>query len=78
MAKRANQKVKVLYLYKIMREKTDKEHGLSLAMIQEELKKYNIEADRRVLYEDFDALRDFGADIQKVGKWSANQILHGQ
>ena len=67
MAKRANQKVKVLYLYKIMREKTDKEHGMSLAMIQEELKKYNIEADRRVLYEDFDALRDFGADIKKVG-----------
>ncbi len=70
MSKRANQKLKLLYLYKIMVEQTDKTHGLSLPKIQEELKKKGIIVNRQALYDDFKALREFGADIQKTGNAS--------
>jgi hypothetical protein len=33
MAKSANQKLKILYLMKIFLEKTDREHGLTLAEV---------------------------------------------
>lgn len=63
MPKSANQKLKILYLKKILLEKTDEEHGLSLAEIIKELERYGIAAERKSLYNDFEALRTFGMDI---------------
>ena len=60
-----NQKQKLLYLAKIMQEKTDDEHGLTLPQIQEELGKYDIEANRKTLYDDIAVLNDFGIEIIK-------------
>ncbi len=48
-------------------EKTDKKHGLSLPMIQDELKKYGISVNRQALYDDFRALGEFGVDVVKTG-----------
>ena len=39
MPKSANQKLKLPYLMKIMLEKTDEEHGLTMSEILEELAK---------------------------------------
>ena len=63
MAKGTNQKLKLLYLMKILLEKTDEEHGLTLPEILSELEKYGVEAERKSLYTDFDALRLFGLDV---------------
>ena len=63
MAKSANQKLKLLYLAKIFLERTDEEHGLSVREIIEQLNHYEISADRKTIYLDFDDLRRFGMDI---------------
>ncbi len=65
MAKSSNQKLKVLYLLNIMKELTDDDHGLTLPQILEELAKYGIKAERKSIYGDFEALRDFGLTIEK-------------
>lgn len=65
MTKSSNQKLKVLYLLNIMKELTDDDHGLTLPQILEELAKYGIKAERKSIYGDFEALRDFGLTIEK-------------
>lgn len=64
MAKSRNQKLKLLYLLRILHEKTDEEHGLTLAEITAELGRYDIQAERKSLYDDFEMLREFGIDIE--------------
>lgn len=64
------QKLKMLYLMKILMEETDEGHPLSLMEIREKLEGYGIHAARKALYNDFDLLEEFGADLisQKTGK----------
>lgn len=64
MAKSSNQKLKLLCLLKILYEKTDEEHGLTIAEIISELGRYSIKAERKSLYDDFETLREFGTDIE--------------
>ncbi len=70
MSKGANQKLKLLYLTKIFREQTDEEHMLTIAEIIEKLSAYDVSADRKTLYTDFEELRHFGLDIisQQIGR----------
>lgn len=63
MAKRENQKLKLLYLAKILMEETDDAHALSRKEIMEKLNAYGFSADRKTLYSDFEELRAFGMDI---------------
>lgn len=63
MPKGSNQKLKLYYLSRIMTEKTDDEHSLSIAEIQKYLEEYDVTADRKTLYEDLEALRILGIDI---------------
>lgn len=63
MAKRSNQKLKILYLFKILLENTDSKSGMTLSQISAELAKYNISAARKSLYDDIEALRLFGVDV---------------
>ena len=63
MPKGANQKLKMLYLSKIFHEQTDEEHGLTMPQIIEKLAEYDVNADRKTLYTDFEELRRFGLDI---------------
>lgn len=68
MARGTNQKFKLLYLMKIMLELTDDDHGLRLCDIMDELARYNISAERKSLYADFEALRVYGIDINTMQK----------
>jgi len=63
MPKGANQKLKMLYLAKIFHEQTDEEHGLTMPQIIAMLAEYDVNADRKTLYADFEELRRFGLDI---------------
>ena len=65
MARISGQKIKILYLMKIMYEQTDDIHGLTLAQIAEQLESYGITAERKALYDDIETLCEFGMDIEK-------------
>lgn len=59
----AKAKLKLLYLAKIFSEETDDENGLTMPQIIEKLRGYDINADRKTLYQDFEELRQFGFDL---------------
>jgi len=62
---RGNQKIKILYLMKILLERSDDTHGLTLDEITDALENCGVEAERKTLYDDFEVLRTFGMDIEK-------------
>lgn len=47
MAKKSNQKLKMLYIMKILTENTDEAHGLTIADIIAHLESYGISAERK-------------------------------
>ena len=72
MPKGKGQKLKLYYLSRIMREKTDDEHGLTIKEMQMRLAKYDCTADRKSLYDDLEALNVMGLEIigeQKGGSY---------
>ena len=60
-----NKKIKILYLAKILLEKTDDQHGLTIAEMAAALESYGISAERKTFYDDIEVLRTFGIDIEK-------------
>lgn len=60
---RRGQKVKLLYIIKILTEFTDEDHPLSATEICEKLASYDITAERKAIYDDINCLIDFGYDI---------------
>ena len=65
MPRGSNQKFKFTYLMKIMAEKTDDEHSLTMPQILEELEKYEVSAERKSIYEDFKDMSKLGIDVIK-------------
>ena len=63
MPRTSNQKLKLLYLADILLSKTDEDHPLTLREIISKLKGFDILADRKTLYQDFEVLREYGYDI---------------
>ena len=63
MAKGINQKLKLLYIVKILEEMTDEAHPMSTSRLIKELEKYEIGAERKSIYDDIAQLIDFGYDI---------------
>ena len=63
MAKSANQKLKLIYLIKILNEKTDENHCLSAQELITELAAYGICAERKSIYDDIECLKQIGCDI---------------
>ena len=63
MPKGTNQKLKLYYLSRIMTEKTDDEHHITMPEIQRALEGYGVTADRKSLYDDLEALRVLGIDV---------------
>ena len=63
MAKSHNQKIKILILEEILRD-TDAVNVVTMQEILDRLGQYGISAERKSIYDDMEALRDFGYDIQ--------------
>lgn len=61
--KSSNQKLKLMYLAKILLEKTDDEHTLTVPEMISELSKHGISSERKSIYDDLECLRVFGLDI---------------
>ncbi len=56
-------KLRMLYIMKILLEKTDEGHTMSAADIGCALKGYGMSADRKTIYSDIETLREFKLDI---------------
>jgi len=63
MAKSANQKLKILYLMDILLKYTDESHMLTVNDLISKLSENGISAERKTIYDDIEALRQFGFDI---------------
>lgn len=64
MAKSSNQKTKLLHLCHILLRQTDEDHPITVAQMIEALAKADIKAERKSIYDDLEALSQFGLDIQ--------------
>ena len=65
MSRGTNQKFKLSYLSRIMLEKTDDEHSLTMPQIMAELEKYDVTAERKSIYQDFQDMEKLGIEIIK-------------
>lgn len=63
MPKSEKQKLKVLYLLKILTEQTDEQHPMPMVVLLEKLKAEDISAERKSVYNDINCLIDFGVDV---------------
>lgn len=63
MAKNPRQKQKLLFIQKILLEKTDENHGITVNELIKELDSYGITAERKSIYDDIHTLEFFGMDI---------------
>lgn len=64
MAKSSNQKTKLLYLSQMLLRQSDEDHPLTVAQLIEGLARADIKAERKSIYDDLEALRTFGLDVQ--------------
>ena len=63
MPKSTGQKLKILYIMKILLAETDEGHPITVGALIEKLSAYGISAERKAIYDDIEALRQFGLDI---------------
>lgn len=59
----SNQRLRILYLMKLLLEKTDDEHSMTRDMIIKELVAYGFKINRKTFYTDIHALIEYGLDI---------------
>ena len=64
MPKGLNQKFKLYYLAKIMLEKTDMDHYITMPEIMKELERYEVTAERKSIYTDLKDLERFGIEVE--------------
>ena len=60
-------RLRLLKVLEALKEKSDKDHPISSADILEELSKYGVEAERKSIYKDIEALQEAGFDVIKTG-----------
>ena len=75
MTANSKQKLKLLYLYKMLAEETDTQQGLTMTQILEKLAEQGIDAERKSIYRDLDVLREFGCTITMIQRMPAEYTL---
>lgn len=66
LARREGQRLKLLHLYRILLEESDKQHPLSTSELIDRLAKLDIPSERKSIYTDLELLCDFGVDIVRA------------
>ena len=64
MAKSSKQKMKLLCLCRMLLQKSDEDHPITIPEMIEELNRCGITAERKSIYDDLEALKTFGLDVQ--------------
>lgn len=65
MPKGANQKRKLLHVMRLLLERSDETHPIPMPRLLASLEAQGIRAERKSVYDDLEALREFGLDIIK-------------
>ncbi len=73
--KSPNQKLKLMYLAKILLEQTDENHTITVPRMIEELSRFGISAERKSIYDDLECLRLFGLDICSTKTKTTNYYI---
>lgn len=66
MSGNSKQKLKLLYLLKILTEQSDEEHCMGTQALIAALAEYGIRAERKSIYDDIAQLIEFGYDIELI------------
>ena len=66
MARASGQKLKLLYLTKILMEETDEGHAISTQELIDRLESLGIHSERKSIYDDIACLQQFGYDILQM------------
>ncbi|MBQ7919835.1 MAG: WYL domain-containing transcriptional regulator [Lachnospiraceae bacterium] len=77
MAKGAGQKLKLLYIIKILSEQTDEFHPITTKDLIVKLEEYGVSAERKSIYNDISQLTDFGYDIIQIDNRSGGGYYLG-
>lgn len=64
MARGANQKLKPLILQETLLQRTDEDHPITVQELIAALEPWGVSAERKSIYDDLEALREFGLDVQ--------------
>lgn len=64
MSRSSQQKVKLLHIASYLLEASDGEHPLTMAQLIAYLARQGVAAERKAVYDDINALRQFGLDVQ--------------
>lgn len=67
MARSSFQKLKILYVMDYLLKHSDEAHPVTMAQLISELERNGIAAERKSIYADIEALRDYGLDIIQSG-----------
>lgn len=67
MPRNNNQKLKLLYIRQLLLKKSDEAHPVPVKEILSYLEQNGVPAERKSIYADIEALRDFGMDILRKG-----------
>jgi len=59
-------KSRILYVYKLLTEKTDENNPITVAQINRELEKWGFEGFRKTIHSDIKLLKEFGVDIVSI------------
>ena len=70
MPRSSFQKLKIIYIMEYLLKNSDEEHPVSTSQIIAYLNSHDISAERKTVYSDIDALRDYGLDIIQVAEGS--------
>ncbi len=63
MARNSGQKLKLLYILKILNEETNEKQSITTQELIDRLQLYDVSAERKSIYDDIAKLQDFGYDI---------------
>ena len=66
MPKSSGQKLRILMILEILRRRTDECHRITTEEILSDLASQGIDADRKPVYDDLQALEDSGYDLIKT------------
>ena len=76
MPRSEGQKLKLLYIEKILTEESDELHPVSTKRLIEALAAEGISCERKAIYDDIEALRRFGYDVEKTdGKYGGYSLI---
>ena len=67
MARSAFQKLKTIYIMDYLMKHTDEAHPATMRQLLEDLESRGISAERKSIYDDIEALRNYGLDIIQSG-----------